>query len=148
MKSMMKSIFLLICTGAILTCAWGQPPNGLACVTEMTVPTYQGYFWLARVSGAATVSISVGPEGAPASIDVQKVQSTGAPQLVSWLKSQMSTVRFLPSCSGQTVDIRLVYRLVGGPEKAARYQPRNDVKFRAPSTFEISAPPPDYQAQP
>src|SRR5690349_17861688 len=148
MRSMMKSIFLLICTGAILTCAWGQPPTGLACVAEMTVPTYQGTLWLARVSGEATVSIRVGPEGVSASVDVQKVQRTTAPQLVSWLKSQMSTVKFLPSCSGQTVDIRLVYRLVGGPEKAARYQPRNEVKFKAPSTFEISAPPPDYQAQP
>jgi hypothetical protein len=139
---------LFLLAGAILACAWGQPPTGLACVAEMRVPTYEGAVWLARISGEATVSIGVGPEGAPASVDVQKVQSTNAPALVSWLKLQMSTVKFLPSCSGQTVDIRLVYRLIGGPERALRYQPRNEVKFRAPSTFEISAPPPDYQAQP
>lgn len=145
MKSILtKDIFLLICSGAILTCAWGQPSTGLACVAEMRVPTYQGTVWLARVSGEATVSIGVGTDGAPASVDVRSTE----PALVSWLKSEMSTVRFLPSCSGQTVDIRLVYRLVGGREKAARYQPRNEVKFKAPSTFEISAPPPDYQAQP
>jgi hypothetical protein len=82
------------------------------------------------------------------SVDVQKVQSTTAPQLVSWLKLQISTIKFLPRCPGQTVDIRLVYRLIDGPEKAARYQPRNEVRFRSPNTFEISAPPPDYQAQP
>src|SRR5437868_7872469 len=111
----MKSIFISICTGAILTCAWGQPPTGLACIAEMRMPTYEGTLWLARVSGEATVSITVGPEGATASVDIQKVQTTAVAQLVSWLKSQMSTVKFLPSCSGQTVEIRFVYRLVGGP---------------------------------
>jgi hypothetical protein len=145
-RNLVWPLFLL--NGAILMCAWGQPPSGLACVVEMRVPTYEGAVWLARISGEATVSISIGPEGAPASVDVQKVQSTNTPALVTWLKSQMSTVKFLPSCSGQTVDIRLVYRLIGGPEKAARYQPRNEVRFRAPRTFEITAPPPDYQAQP
>jgi hypothetical protein len=64
----------------------------------MRIPTYQGTLWLARVSGEATVSLTVGPDGAAASVDVQNVQTTAVTQLVSWLKSQMSTVKLLLTC--------------------------------------------------
>ena len=63
--------FLMICgAAAALRFVWGQaagqsPPSGLACVAEMTVPVYSGLPWLARVTGEARVSITVGRNGIP-----------------------------------------------------------------------------------
>ena len=145
----MKSTLSMICGAAALMFVWGQaagqsPPSGLACVAEMTVPVYSGLPWLARVTGEARVSITVGRNGIPDSIDVE----SPAPGMTAWLRSAMAAAKFLNACAGQTVEMRFVYRLVGDPEDAPHYQPRSEVTLKAQNTFEISAPPPIARPQP
>ena len=130
-----------------VSCQGADPaaaPAGLGCVTDLTVPEYRGLPWLARLSGEANVSVVVGPGGTIATIDVES-QMTG---LNLWLKSAMSSTRFLDSCAGQTVRFRFVYRLMGAPEDAPRAWPRNDVRLLAGNTFEITAAPPVPRIQP
>ncbi len=104
---------------------------GLACVADMPIPVYRGLFWVARVTGEAKVTITIGPGGAPVSIDVQSVR----PQLVAWLKSSLQPAVFLDRCIGQTLEINLIYRLAGTPNA----EPLNEIRIKGPNTFEITA---------
>ena len=116
------------------------PPVGLACIAEMSVPTYRGVVWLSRTAGQATISIDIGSNGFPISVDVQSAQ----PLLVRYLKVSMQTVRFIDRCAGQTIKMTFVYRLIGDPGP----EPRNEVTLKPQNTFEISARPPISHSEP
>jgi hypothetical protein len=123
-----------------LAIAQQAPLSGLGCVVDMPIPTYRGVFWIAQVTGEAKVTITIGAGGAPASVDVQSTQRA----LVAWLKSDLQGSVFIDRCAGQTVEIKFIYRLVGGGEE----EPRNEVRFRGPATFEVVARPPIPHIEP
>jgi hypothetical protein len=116
------------------------PPTGLACAVDVPIPVYRGIFWKARVMGEAKAMISIGATGAPTLVDVQSTQ----PALVAWLKPALLRSVFLDRCTGQTVEIKFVYRLTGSEEP----DPRNEVRLKGPNVFEITAQPPIADPQP
>jgi hypothetical protein len=124
--------------GPLIGEAAGQPTskgaNGLECVAEMDIPVYGGVIWQARVTGQASAVVTIGKNGIPLTVEV------GSPHeaLTNWLKWWFSKSRFQPRCAGQSIELRLVYRQEG----EANAEPRNQVKFRSPNTFEIIANPP------
>jgi hypothetical protein len=97
----------------------------------MPIPAYPRLFWVARVTGEAKVTITIGAGGAPALVDVQSAR----PQLAGWLKSSLQSAVFLDRCIGQTLEINLIYRLAGTPNA----EPLNEIRMKGPNTFEITA---------
>jgi hypothetical protein len=120
--------------------AQSPPSDGLACIADMPIPEYRGVIWTARVTGEATATFMIGVRGSPVSVTVQ----SGQPALVAWLKSALSAAVFLDRCAGQSVGVKFIYRLEGGPEGA----PRNEIRLKGPTTFEIVAHPPIPHIEP
>ena len=129
--------------GTVITLALnalsGQPVQqavrtDLTCVESMAVPQYDGLAWVARFSGMARVLVSVGTNGAPASIDVQ---SSSEP-LMRWLQSSLKDARFSTQCAGQTIEVNLIYELRGEPLPF----PHNKTRLKSVNTFEVLSNPP------
>jgi len=111
-----------------------KPAEGIGCVTDMEVPAYRGVAWHATAVGTANATILLDSRARPRSIDVQ----ASHPALADLVKRSLTASTFAASCAGQTLAINFVYRLAGDPDS----EPRNEVRWQAPNTFEITARPP------
>jgi hypothetical protein len=134
------AVVLLALAAEGLTVGQQAPSAGFACVADMPIPAYRGVLWIARVTGDAKATIAIGAGGAPSSVEIQSTQRA----LVEWLKSTLLASIFLKKCAGQTIEIKFVYRLVGGEGD----EPRNEVRLKGPNTFEITARPPIPRTEP
>lgn len=112
----------------------------LGCIVDMPIPPYRGIVWTARVSGLARVFIAIGPGGVPDSIEAEAPY----PILAAMLKSALRAAVFLQRCSGQQLAINFVYRLAGDPAD----DPKNEIRFKGPDTFEIVGRPPVPHTEP
>jgi hypothetical protein len=133
-------VLLVLVCASVPAAAQQTSQNGIACIVDLPIPVYRGVFWIAQVTGEATVKISIGAEGATAGVEVESTQRA----LVAWLKSALAQSTFLKSCAGQTVEMKFVYRLAGSEDE----DPRNEVRLKGPAIFEVIARPPVPHIQP
>jgi hypothetical protein len=134
----MRSILSRIACLSLLGCATGalvaQDRSDLACIQELAVPAYSSLIWQARITGTATVQISLSATGSPTEVRVQSPHVA----LTNWLSLWFKKSSFLPVCGGKTLNLTLVYRLEGANQET----PDNRIVIRYPATIDITAHPP------
>jgi len=104
------------------------------CIAEMRVPTYRGVIWYAGFVGTVNVKASLGSDAHAISVDVKGSNAA----LAGLVKSAFATAKFSATCAGASFTMNFVYRIAGDKSK----EPDNEVVWREPDTFEITARPP------
>jgi hypothetical protein len=103
----------------------------LTCVESMSVPQYDGLFWVTRVSGTARVLVNIGTDGTPTSVEVQSASN----YLGVLLRSSFQDAKFASQCAGQTIEVNFIYELRGDPTPT----PHNKTRLKNVNTFEVIA---------
>jgi len=140
MKLLALGAIVVVCLAALI----GQElrpsvRTDLTCVENMAIPQYDGGAWVARFSGTARVSISVGADGTPVGVEVQTPsQQPPAKQLAGWLRESFKDAKFSTRCAGQAIEINFTYELRGEPTPT----PHNKTRLKNANTFEVVANPP------
>lgn len=122
-----------VLAGSIGTVA-AQDFSDIGCIEEMSIPSYTGVLWQARIVGTAKIEIALDAGGAPAKVLVQSPHIS----MTNWLTSSFKRSSFLPICGGRTIHLTFVYKLEGDQQD----KPDNRITIKHPGTFEITAHPP------
>jgi hypothetical protein len=128
-------VYLLILAALPLV---AQTDTNMACVERVEIPAYPPLAKAARIAGAITASLAVGPNGSAQSVTLTTEPGTRPnPILRPSVEKSVGASSFGKACAGKTVT--LVFHFELGEKLTDSPQPI--VSFGYPNHFWITAPP-------
>ena len=126
-------VFTILLSGIANAQESTAPAPELKCAVQLEVVTYPALAWQARLSGTATVFVTIDAQGG-FSIEVEGVHQV----IKDILKRQFSESKFDVACNGQKLKYVFDFRLEGAPSTNLIQA----IRFRPPNSFTVIARPP------